>query len=257
MAYVSRFLCFFCLLGLGTANVSSGGTIINSVSWANQTTQLLSKANGGTIVQNGTTITVGWETGPGQVNSIPTGTIGATRNWSQIFGTNVFGADSPTGSLRIGFDTDNVAGGPYSATNPQKIKFSSPIIDPYLYVMYVQKGATYDFRGYTDVSVADIYPTAVFSGGLLTGTANDTPQAALILSFKGSYSEIAFNVDASGMTTQQAFSEISIAAPVSAFSSAAVPEPGSLAMCGIGALSLAYKTRRRRRAGEADGQPAK
>lgn len=256
---VFSIVALFSLAGNGGFGVSSaqGGVINNSVTWGSQPTsnQAITKANAGTIVQNSQTINVGWQTGYGKANvNVYSGTIANSYPWNVLAGTNFFPAgETPTQALFLGFDTDNDTtnntAGSLSATNLQKITFSSPITNPYLYFSYVQYGAIYDLSAYTGATMID--GSAVnFTNGLLTSTINapDVPGFSAIIGLTGTFSQISFNINASAYSFTHAISYLTIAAPVTATPSpsSSVPEPTSLAISGLGALCVALRARRKR-----------
>ena len=223
---------------------------------------VVSNSNAGTLVQNGNNITVGYSTGLGNGGGGGTQLSGTTNlavDWNNYSPTNAQTnglSGQAMGALRIGFGTDNSGGG-YGAVNLQTITFSQAVVDPYIYMIYAQGGVVYDFSAYTTTVVDSLgvnFSVPAGSGAAgrtVTGAFNtDSPNAGFILQLTGSFTQIQFNVDASGRTggpnnpsnSPYASSQITIVAPLTAASS--VPGAG---VVGLATVGLAGISRRRRR----------
>ncbi|MGA0287314.1 MAG: hypothetical protein ACO3QA_09800 [Phycisphaerales bacterium] len=255
------------LVGLATAAAMllaapAVASTISATSWNTISSQNLSNASAGTLVQNGNTITVGYTTGLGNGGGGGTQLSGTTNlavDWNNYNPTNALttGTGQAVGALRIGFGTDNSGGG-YEATNLQTITFSQAVVDPYIYMIYAQGGVVYDFSAYTTTVVDSLgvnfsvpAGSGAATGRTVTGAlTTDSPNAGFILQLTGSFTQIQFNVDASGRTggpnnpsnSPYASSQITIVAPLTAASS--VPGAG---VVGLATVGLAGISRRRRR----------
>jgi hypothetical protein len=237
----------------------SVASTISATTWNNfgSTTvvgnQQLSRANAGTLVQNGSNITVGYTTGYGNGGGGGTQLAGITNlavDWNSYNPTNALttGSGQAVGALRIGFGTDNSGAGT-GATNLQTITFSQAVVDPYIYLTYAQGGVIYDFSAYTTtvldsggVSFSVPASSGAATGRTVTGSFNtDSPNSGFILQLTGSFTQIQFNVDASGRTGIYNSSIMTIVAPLSTSS---VPGAG---LAGFATVGLAGVFRRRRR----------
>jgi len=251
-------------LAMAATMVVAAPTVASTISattWNTISSQNLSNASAGTLVQNGNTITVGYTTGLGNGGGGGTQLSGTTNlavDWNNYNPTNALttGTGQAVGALRIGFGTDNSGGG-YEATNLQTITFSQVVVNPYIYMIYAQGGVVYDFSAYTTtvldsggVSFSVPASSGAATGRTVTGSfTTDSPNAGFILQLTGSFTQIQFNVDASGRTggpdnpsnSPYASSQITIVAPLSASS---VPGAG---LAGLATVGLAGVSRRQRR----------
>jgi hypothetical protein len=123
----------------------------------------------------------------------------------------------------------------------------------------VQFGAIYDFSAYQSATLIDAIGVD-FTDRKLTSTLNapNVPTYAAIIGLTGTFSEIAFNIDASAYSFPNAISYITIAVPVTAAPPppSAVPEPTTLAIFGIGALCVGFRARRKIRNDVLTASPA-